>query len=149
MGPIQAIRTCFAKSFDFSGRAGRAEFWWFGLFQIVMVLLAFGLDVSLLGIDLDATFILMPITELVLLVLLVPCIAVSMRRLRDCGWPTWPAPVAIAGLYLSSYAVLWMQETAPLWIDQIDIFLLILNLAIVIAALFPGTPGPTPEKALA
>ncbi|WP_189410966.1 DUF805 domain-containing protein [Neogemmobacter tilapiae] len=29
MNAIDAIRTGFAKSFQFSGRAGRAEFWWF------------------------------------------------------------------------------------------------------------------------
>jgi uncharacterized membrane protein YhaH (DUF805 family) len=29
MGPAEAIRTCLAKYFQFSGRAGRAEFWLF------------------------------------------------------------------------------------------------------------------------
>lgn len=35
MGPAQAIKTCFAKSFQFSGRASRAEFWLFGLFCMI------------------------------------------------------------------------------------------------------------------
>ena len=29
MGPIQSIKTCLAKSFQFSGRASQSEFWWF------------------------------------------------------------------------------------------------------------------------
>ena len=32
MGPVQAIKTCLAKSFQFSGRASRAEFWWYAFF---------------------------------------------------------------------------------------------------------------------
>jgi uncharacterized membrane protein YhaH (DUF805 family) len=31
MTPLQAIKTCLAKSFQFSGRSGRAEFWLFAL----------------------------------------------------------------------------------------------------------------------
>ncbi len=32
MGPIDAIKTCLIKSFQFSGRASRSEFWWFAVF---------------------------------------------------------------------------------------------------------------------
>ncbi|MDX8346992.1 DUF805 domain-containing protein [Cognatiyoonia sp. IB215446] len=32
MGLIKATKSCFTKSFDFSSRASRAEFWWFILF---------------------------------------------------------------------------------------------------------------------
>ncbi|MGR3634471.1 MAG: DUF805 domain-containing protein, partial [Shimia sp.] len=28
----EAIRTCFSKYVDFSGRAARSEYWWFILF---------------------------------------------------------------------------------------------------------------------
>ncbi len=38
MGPVQAIKTCLAKSFKFSGRASRSEFWWFVLFIAVITL---------------------------------------------------------------------------------------------------------------
>lgn len=31
MGPLDAIKTCLAKSFQFKGRASRSEFWWFTL----------------------------------------------------------------------------------------------------------------------
>ncbi|MDD9855928.1 MAG: DUF805 domain-containing protein, partial [Gammaproteobacteria bacterium] len=30
-GPVDAIRTCLVKFFDFRGRASRSEFWWFFL----------------------------------------------------------------------------------------------------------------------
>lgn len=32
MTPLTAIQTCLAKSFQFSGRASRSEFWWFACF---------------------------------------------------------------------------------------------------------------------
>ena len=36
----QAISTCFAKYAAFSGRASRAEFWWFFLFQVLALVAA-------------------------------------------------------------------------------------------------------------
>ena len=41
MGFFSAIKTCYMKSFPFSGRATRSEYWWFGLFQ---TLLGFGIS---------------------------------------------------------------------------------------------------------
>ncbi|MDD9816792.1 MAG: DUF805 domain-containing protein [Gammaproteobacteria bacterium] len=35
-GPVDAIRTCLVKFFDFRGRASRSEFWWF--FPVVVAM---------------------------------------------------------------------------------------------------------------
>jgi uncharacterized membrane protein YhaH (DUF805 family) len=70
LGPVQAIRTCFARPFQFSGWAGRAEFWWFDLFQPVAVIAAILLDIFVLGLDLGNIFALPPLTEAVALILL-------------------------------------------------------------------------------
>ena len=35
-GPIDAIKTCIKKSFDFRGRASRSEFWWFWILVVVV-----------------------------------------------------------------------------------------------------------------
>jgi uncharacterized membrane protein YhaH (DUF805 family) len=35
MGPLTAIASCYVKMFNFSGRARRAEYWWFALFLFV------------------------------------------------------------------------------------------------------------------
>lgn len=35
MGPFRAIATCYAKCLTFSGRARRAEYWWFALFLLL------------------------------------------------------------------------------------------------------------------
>lgn len=40
MTPAQAIQTCLAKSFRFSGRAGRSEYWWYVAFWLIGMQLA-------------------------------------------------------------------------------------------------------------
>lgn len=37
MTPFLSIKTCFMKSFDFKGYASKSEYWWFWLFQVIMV----------------------------------------------------------------------------------------------------------------
>lgn len=73
----KAISTCFAKYFDFSGRASRAEFWWFYLFT---VLISWG---SML---IDPTQM---ISLLINLVVLIPTLAAGARRLHDIGRTGW------------------------------------------------------------
>jgi uncharacterized membrane protein YhaH (DUF805 family) len=72
----QAVRTCLQKKYaDFSGRAGRSEFWWFFLAQFLIMLVA-----SMLG-DI--------ISAIAALALLLPGIAVGARRLHDIGKSGW------------------------------------------------------------
>ena len=74
---ISAVRSCLSKYAQFGGRATRAEYWWFVLFYVLSYLIAFLLD-TVLGTALV-------ITVLVILVLLIPSLAVSIRRLHDSG----------------------------------------------------------------
>lgn len=71
----QAIQVCFSKYADFNGRAGRPEFWFFFLFQMLVYIGA-----GILG------GVLAP---LVWLGLLLPNIAVQVRRLHDHGRSGW------------------------------------------------------------
>ena len=56
---------------DFQSRADRYEFWWFFLFFVLLLALAETIHLVL--------------TSLVAIILLVPFLAVSTRRLRDAG----------------------------------------------------------------
>lgn len=38
MGFVEAVKTCYRKSFDVSGCASRSEFWWFVLFYFASIL---------------------------------------------------------------------------------------------------------------
>ncbi|NML48464.1 DUF805 domain-containing protein [Ramlibacter sp. G-1-2-2] len=72
---IDAVKACFGKYATFSGRAGKAEFWWFALFQFI-VLLVLGMFSNLLY-------------GLASLALLLPALAVGTRRLHDIGKSGW------------------------------------------------------------
>jgi hypothetical protein len=76
MSPVGSIRTCLSKYVDFSGRATRAEFWWWGLITGV------GLNVVSVVMDPAVYFIL-------LVAVFLPGTAVAARRLHDrdrSGW---------------------------------------------------------------
>ena len=68
MGFGEAIKVCFNKYADFSGRASRAEFWWFYLFTFLVSLISCGVAC---------------------LVFLIPQYAVGARRLHDTGRSGW------------------------------------------------------------
>ena len=100
---FESIRVCLTKYADFSGRATRPEFWWFTLFiTLVAAALAY-LSESL--------------TNIFLIAMLLPQLAVGTRRLRDVGKSPWWQLfllVPIAGLIL--LGILWAlppSDTLP------------------------------------
>lgn len=82
MGFGDAIATVFRKYAEFTGRATRPEFWWFALFSFLVsaALNAFNVvtpeGVVALGSSLSGVWA---------IAVLVPSLAVSVRRLRDAG----------------------------------------------------------------
>jgi uncharacterized membrane protein YhaH (DUF805 family) len=86
MSFTDAVRTCLSKYVDFTGRARRSEYWWFALFVFLVGVVANFLDV-LFGTrsDVGAGVI----QGLVSLALLLPGLAVAVRRLHDTGRTGW------------------------------------------------------------
>lgn len=79
-----AIKTVFTKYAEFTGRAGRAEFWWWVLF-IFLTSAAIGtLDAIYMS---DGTTRLGQLLQSIWsIVILLPNLAVTVRRLRDAGY---------------------------------------------------------------
>ena len=76
MDEIQkAVKTCFNKYVEFKGRADRAEFWWFFLFQFVVL--------AIIGMVSNTLYV------IAALALLLPGLAVGARRLHDIGKSGW------------------------------------------------------------
>jgi DNA-binding CsgD family transcriptional regulator len=75
MSFLEAIRVCLTKYAEFNGRAGRAEFWWFMLF---VVLVAGAL-----------LYVSEALSSIFLIAVLLPLLAVGARRLRDIGKSGW------------------------------------------------------------
>ena len=76
----------------FSGRARRSEFWYFALFNMIFAILAMVLD-RVLGTTFEIGYgVKSPygyIYLLYVLVLFIPGLAVSVRRLHDVGKSGW------------------------------------------------------------
>ncbi len=71
----------------FSGRARRKEYWMFVLFNIIFAIVAMILD-NVLGIAIEGVGY-GPIYGLYLLAIIIPSIAVAVRRLHDVGKSGW------------------------------------------------------------
>jgi uncharacterized membrane protein YhaH (DUF805 family) len=87
MGFAEAVQTCLRKYVVFSGRARRSEYWWFFLFTVLVSMVASVLD-SILGTMSDTTNVGL-IGSIASLALLLPSIAVAIRRLHDTSRSGW------------------------------------------------------------
>ena len=83
MSFVESIQTCLRKYADFKGRASRPEYWWFVLFAVLCYFVAVILS-GAVGESVGAL-----VVVLVLLGLVVPSLAVAVRRLHDIGRPGW------------------------------------------------------------
>lgn len=91
-----AIKTCFNKYADFSGRATRSEYWWFQLF-FMLVYIAL---VILTGTISEMFAVLILVFALGVF---IPALAVGVRRLHDIdksGWWLLLGLVPFIGLLL-------------------------------------------------
>ena len=88
----QSIKTCFSKYVTFSGRASRSEYWWFALLSFIVGFI--------------------PVVNFLSILLILPGLAVAVRRLHDVGKSGWNLLWAIipilGGLYL---LWLYIQES--------------------------------------
>lgn len=94
MNFMDAVKTAFSRYVDFQGRSRRSEFWWFALFNFILSAVANVIDASI-GIPI--------LSVIVLLVLIIPGIAVSIRRLHDLdksGWWLFIGLIPIVGAIL-------------------------------------------------
>jgi len=72
---------------DFSGRARRKEYWMFVLFNMIFAIVAMILD-NVLGIAMEGIGY-GPLYGLYVLAMLIPGLAVGVRRLHDVGKSGW------------------------------------------------------------
>jgi uncharacterized membrane protein YhaH (DUF805 family) len=89
MSFADAVRSVLSKYVTFSGRARRSEFWWFALFSII---------VSIVGAAIDAIIGSSIVGFLLALALLLPSLAVTVRRLHDTGRSGWWILIALVPL---------------------------------------------------
>ncbi len=85
MSFTQAIAVCFSKYVVFSGRAQRAEFWWWILFTWLASMALSALELGIVGAAGGVPFM----NGLFSLATFLPSLAVAVRRLHDTGRSGW------------------------------------------------------------
>jgi len=99
MGFRQAISTCFSKYADFHGRAARLEYWWFALFNALVSIVASIVDKDVIGVPV--------VQAIVALALIVPTVAVAVRRLHDTNRSGWWLLIAVIPLIGGVALLVW------------------------------------------
>ena len=103
MGFLDAIKSVVVDNYaNFSGRARRSEYWFFVLANIL-----FGIISGILGVVVPGFML---IVNIVGLALIIPSLAVCVRRLHDIGKSGW--------FYLLSFIPLIGQILIIIWFCQ-------------------------------
>lgn len=107
----ESVRSCFAKFVTWQGRASRSEYWYFVLFELIVLAVSAIVD-NILGTSFK---FMNPATGmeqslgygylymLSALVMFLPALAVMVRRLHDTdrsGWWYWIALIPLVGVIL-------------------------------------------------
>ncbi|MEJ2375504.1 MAG: DUF805 domain-containing protein [Pseudolabrys sp.] len=95
----EAIRSGFNNYVGFSGRAARSEYWYWVLFVFLVNLATSILDTAIFPFQ----HVVSPLSAIATIILLLPGIAVAVRRLHDmdrAGWWVLIALTVIGGIVL-------------------------------------------------
>ena len=84
-----AVKNGYKKTFQFSGRATRAEYWWWMLFNYLVSMGAVGLGFLFAQIDTNNEALSPLVFGCVFLINFIPSLAVTVRRLHDVGHSGW------------------------------------------------------------
>lgn len=143
--PVDWAKRPIQKYADFSGRASRAEYWWFVL-ALIIAYIVISIVESIVGINHMIFSVYGPLSALLWLATIVPSIAVAVRRLHDTdrsGWwvllPIVPYGLAIA---IAGPAIVAGGMGAGLGIAALFMLVgLLCGLLLLVFMVLPGTPG--------
>jgi uncharacterized membrane protein YhaH (DUF805 family) len=119
IGFVPAVKRVLQKYATFTGRASRSEFWWWVLANVIVVTVLYALILVLAFAGRTSEgepgrALIVPTVLLVVwsLAVLIPTIAVTIRRLHDAGYSGWFYLFNIVGLSIVTL-VLCALETSP------------------------------------
>lgn len=124
-----AVKMFFARYTDFQGRSRRSEYWWVVLFNALVITVLAILMLTLGGFNPDTGamgplgFLFVGVIVLYALAIIVPSIALFVRRLHDINQTGW----IYLGLVIAGF---------------IPFLNLLASIAQIVIACIPGTVGP-------
>ena len=128
MGFPKAIKLFFKNYVQFNGRSRRSEYWWPWLLNIIVIVPTLGFGAIMLedsgcaGANVLAVMLIF-LGTLYVLAIIIPSIALCVRRLHDLNLTGW----IYLGLVIVGY---------------IPIVGIISNIAMIVIGVVPGTKGP-------
>ena len=119
-----SIKQCLRKYADFSGRATRAEYWWWVLATIIASAIVGAIDSSIVSFagGYKAGYTFSPLGTIFGLAVLLPDLAVTARRLHDIGKTGW-------------WQLVWFATAVIAWIP------FIIGLIVLLVGIFGGMGG--------
>ncbi|AFQ46635.1 DUF805 domain-containing protein [Burkholderia cepacia] len=103
----EAVRSALNQYTKFEGRARRAEYWYFALLTSVVSIIC--QLITMVGHDAGAISLLVTIVAAVAsLALVLPSLAVTVRRLHDTGHSGWLLLIAFVPLVGGILLLVWM-----------------------------------------
>lgn len=97
----EAVQTCFRKYVTIDGRARRAEYWWFYLFGFLGSAILQALDRMAFGPDVGV------LSAIFGLAILLPALAVGVRRLHDTDRSGWWLLLGLIPLIGAIILIIW------------------------------------------
>lgn len=118
----EAIKSVFSKYAKFEGRATRSEYWFFALFNFLIYVGLIILGTLIASINSgypDSSYFVVILMFVWALVILLPTISVSVRRLHDAGYSGWLYLLGLipylGGIVLFVFALLISERTDNKW----------------------------------
>lgn len=143
MTPVDWAKRPLQKYADFGGRAPRAEYWWYTL-AILVTAIVVGIVEGILGLG-NMVGPYGPLSLLLMLGLLVPGLAVTVRRLHDTNRSGWwilvaLVPYAIVGVMMGRTAASGSM-TGLTELGLVGLVALAGACVLLVFMILEGTPG--------
>jgi uncharacterized membrane protein YhaH (DUF805 family) len=98
------------KYASFSGRARRAEYWWYALFVGLISVVLGVVDTVIMGVGSMENYGIGPLTGLFALAIFLPSIGVTFRRLHDLDRSAWWVLLGLLPIIGSLVLLFWYVQ---------------------------------------
>src|SRR5260221_905351 len=142
MTPIDWAKRPLQKYADFTGRAPRAEYWWFVL-ATAIIFVVLSIVESLLGLNRMFLGVYGPLTMLLWVAVLLPSLSVGVRRLSDSNRSGWWLLLLVPYL-VGAILMRAVMAAGGAGVGTAGIFMLIGAVCAIVLLVFyclPGTAG--------
>lgn len=106
----QAVRMAFDSYCRFQGRSSRSEYWWWVLF-VAILSFCIGIIEGILGFSMTAV---QTTSGILSLVLLLPGLGLSVRRLHDIGKSGWWILLGFIPLVGTIILIIWFARDSEM-----------------------------------